>query len=78
MREIGKEIPPISEIIDMAGFWLPRTGAILVNRSSFCAFDYNHVFKANLPLPIHTERTIPLHCIFRNYLEIDNVFATLD
>ena len=54
----------------MAGFWVPRTGAILVNRGCFWAFDYNPVFKANIPLP--------LYCIFRNYFEIDNVFATID
>ena len=62
----------------MAGFWVPRTGAILVNRSCFRAFDYNPVFEANLPLPIHIERTITLYGIFRNYFEIDNVFATID
>ena len=51
----------------MASFWVPRTGAK--------AFDYNPVFEANLPLPIHIERTIPLYYTFRNYFEIDNVFA---
>ena len=39
---------------------------------------YNPVFKANLPLPKHIERTIPLYCLIRNYVEIDNVFATID
>ena len=55
-----------------------RTGAILVYRRCFLAFDYNPVFKVNLPLLIHIERTIPLYCIFRRYFEIDNVFATID
>ena len=61
----------------MAGFWVPRTGAILVNSRYFLAFDYNPVFKANLPLPIHIKRTISPYCIVRNYFEIDNVFATI-
>ena len=46
----------------MAGLWVPRTGAILVKRRRFWAFDFNPVFKTNLPLPIHIEKTIPLYC----------------
>ena len=48
----------------MANFWVLRPAPY------WLTFDYKPVFKANLPLPIHVERTIPLHCVFRNYFEL--------
>ena len=48
----------------MANFWVLRPA------SYWLTFDYNPVFKANLPLPKHIERTIPLHYVFRNYFEL--------